>query len=85
MRISYGNAKQMSIGGEFSPSHLLTELTNPKYMYTKIVMNENTVITHVRLAWEVTVPPSLEGFGPQMGRKVNHSMDMRFTGAKIEE
>ena len=48
-------------------------------------MNENTVISHVRLAWEVTVPPSLEGFGPQMGRKVNHSMDMRFTGAKIEE
>ena len=48
-------------------------------------MNKNTVVSHVRLAWEVTVPPSSKGFGPQMGRKVSHSMDMKFTDAKVEE
>lgn len=51
-------------------------------MYTKMVMNENTIVSHVRLAGEVTVPPSSKGFGPQMGRKVSHSIDMRFIDAK---
>lgn len=45
-------------------------------------MNENTIVSHVRLAGEVTVPPSSKGFGPQMGRKVSHSIDMRFIDAK---
>ena len=45
-------------------------------------MNENTVVSHVRLVWEVTVNPSSKGFGPQMSRKVSQSMDIKFIDAK---
>ena len=54
-------------------------------MYTEIVMNENTVVSHDRLAWEVTAPSFSKVFGPQMGRKVSLSMDMKFIDAIVEE
>ena len=50
-------------------------------------MNENTVVSHDKLAWEVTVPPFSKGFGPQMDRKVSLSLDMKFihVDAIVEE